>query len=136
MKRGARPKSLVLILTRDLASLLATPAFLVDEEGTLVYYNEAAERVLGKSFAEAGEMPRDEWVAAFRPTALDGSELPVKSTPLGIALLERRPAHGRLMVTGIDEVRREISATSLPLFSHEDEFEGALALFWEEEPSA
>jgi hypothetical protein len=37
-----------MILARDLTSRLATPAFVVDADGTLAYFNEAAEPVLGR----------------------------------------------------------------------------------------
>ena len=56
-----RPKNLVLILAREFALKLAAPTFVNDAEGTLVYYNEPTEGVLGRSFAEAGEMPADQW---------------------------------------------------------------------------
>ena len=36
------PKSLPLILARELASNLATPMFLLDADGILVYFNDAA----------------------------------------------------------------------------------------------
>jgi hypothetical protein len=51
---GSGPKSLPLILARELASNLATPMFLIDATGTLVFYNEAAELLIGKPFAELG----------------------------------------------------------------------------------
>jgi hypothetical protein len=41
--------SLPLILARELASNLATPMFLVDGCGMLVFFNEAAELVIGKT---------------------------------------------------------------------------------------
>ena len=37
-----------LILTRQVASQMAMPVFLVDADGTLVFYNEPAERILGR----------------------------------------------------------------------------------------
>ena len=39
-------KDIELILTRQLASYLATPVFIVDAIGTLVFYNEPAEVIL------------------------------------------------------------------------------------------
>ena len=60
-----RPKHLVLILAREFASNLATPTLITDERGWLVYYNEAAESLLGRSFSEAGEMPADQWQTMF-----------------------------------------------------------------------
>jgi PAS domain-containing protein len=62
-----------LILMRQLASYLATPIFLVDAGGTLVFYNEAAEGLLGRRFEDLPEMGRDEWLQAFQPHQLDGS---------------------------------------------------------------
>ena len=46
-----RQKHLVLILAREFASNLATPTLIADAEGTVVYFNEAAEEVVGSSFA-------------------------------------------------------------------------------------
>jgi hypothetical protein len=132
MQRRAGPKSLVLILARDLASRLVTPAFLVDAEGTLVYFNEAAEVVLGRTFAEAGEMPAEEWAGAFSPTDEGGMPIPLEGLPLGIALAERIPSHRRLRIRTGDEVERTLSVTALPLTTHLDELDGAIALFWEE----
>ena len=84
-----RPKNLVLILAREFASKLATPTFVNDAEGTLVYYNEPAEGVLGRSFAEAGEMPANQWSSLFSVERLDGSPMPLEEIPGGIALLQR-----------------------------------------------
>ena len=58
MPEPQQTRSLVLILAKDLASRLATPVFVVDHEGSLLYFNEAAEPVLGVPYAETGEMPR------------------------------------------------------------------------------
>ena len=51
-------KSLPLILARELAANTATPLLVVDPVGTMVFYNEAAEKLLGQSFAHSGELPR------------------------------------------------------------------------------
>ena len=128
-----RQKHLVLILAREVASNLATPTFIADGEGKLVFYNEAAEAVIGNPFAEAGEMPLDEWVASFEPRTLEGEELPARSKPATIALNERRPAHERLRIRSRDGVEREVSATALPLFAHADEFVGIIAFVWREQ---
>src|SRR5919108_109224 len=47
-------RPLELILARNLLSSLSTPAFLVDEAGVLVFYNDAAGVLLGRRFEEAG----------------------------------------------------------------------------------
>jgi PAS domain-containing protein len=129
-----RQKHLVLILAREVASNLATPALIADEEGRLVFYNEAAELVIGRPFAEAGEVSLDEWTASFDPRTLDDAEpLPPRRTPGRIALDERRPAHERFRIRSRDGVEREVSATALPLFAHADEFVGIIAFAWREQ---
>jgi PAS domain-containing protein len=125
-------KHLVLILAREFASNLATATLIADRRGTLVFYNEAAEAVLGRPFAEVGELPAEEWTAMFAPRTLDLDPLPADQTPGGRALRERRVAHGRFRITSLDGVERDISATAIPLFAHLDEFVGVVAIFWDE----
>ena len=128
-----RSKHLVLILAREFAANLATPMLIADEEGQLVYYNEAAEEVVGMSFAESGEMPLDDWVAKFAPRTPDLEPAPNESRPTRIALDERRAAHERFRITSLDGVERKVSVTAFPLFAHADEFVGIVAIFWREE---
>ena len=54
MEATRRQKQLVLILAREFAQQLVTPVFISDDEGRLVFYNESAEELLGRTFAEAG----------------------------------------------------------------------------------
>src|SRR5438270_1634198 len=118
-------RNLILILARDLASRLATPVFVVDHEGTLLYFNEAAEPVLGQSYAEAGEMRGEEWAKMFSPRDDDGTPIPLEELPLGIATLEHRPAHRSISIHAADGVERRLAITAFPLFAHRDEFVGA-----------
>ena len=127
-----RQKHLVLILAREFASNLATPTLIADERGWLVYYNEAAEAVFGRTFSEAGEMPLEEWTARFAPRTLDSEPLPLERRPAGIALRERRAAHERFRITSIDGVDREVAVTAFPLFAHADELVGIVTIFWRE----
>jgi PAS domain-containing protein len=129
-------KNLVLILAREFASKLATPVFLTDEAGTLVYLNEAAERMAGRSFAEIGEVPAEEWSEFFQIRELDGTPIPLERLPGGIALLERRPAHHTLAITGVDGRRRELSVTAFPLLAHRDELVGVVGIYWEADGGA
>lgn len=134
LRRGLqerRQKNLVLILAREFASKLATATFVLDDAGKLVFYNEPAETLLGRSFAEAGEIEASEWGSLFRVERLDGSAMPLAEMPGGVALLERRPAHGDLRIVGLDGERREISVTALPLLARTDELVGVVAIFWE-----
>ena len=127
-----RQKHVVLILAREFASRLATPVFLADADGQLVFYNEPAEGVLGRAFAEVGELRADEWGSIFQVEGLDGSPLPLEQMPGGIALLERRPAHANLRIRGLDGTKHTIFATAFPLFGRVQELLGAVIIFWEE----
>ena len=152
-----RPKDLVLIDARSFAERLSTPTLITDAIGNLVYYNEAAEVLLGKSFAEAGEMPADTWHTLFTVRHVDGRPMPLEEMsfetwttqfrprhpngtpmktdeiPLAAAVLHRRPAHGALRILGSDGVDRTIEATGLPIFTGDKEPAGVMALFWPEE---
>jgi len=128
---GRRQKSLVLILAREFAATLATPMFVTDDEGRLVFYNEPAEEILGQTFAETGEISAAEFVSLFHPEDLDGKPIPHEQLPSRIALLDGRPAHSSLRITALDGTKREISWQAFPLFVREDLFLGVLAIFWE-----
>jgi PAS domain-containing protein len=128
---GRPHKHLALIIARELASQLATATFIADTSGQLVFYNEAAEEILGRTFAEAGTMPAEGWGSQFRLEDLDGNPMPLERMPAGIALLEQRPAHGKLWMTGLDGQRRLLSITAVPLFASATECVGMIALFWQ-----
>src|SRR4051794_35175945 len=96
------------ILARQLASYLAVPIFLVDPLGTLIFYNEPAEAILGQRFDETGAMPLDQWATIFVPTDEDGAPLPANALPLAIALADKRPAHRTFWINGLDQVPRHI----------------------------
>jgi PAS domain-containing protein len=129
----AQQKSLVLILARELASNLATPFFVVDPDGTLVFYNEPAERILGQSFQESGALSADQWGRMFSPEDLDGSPLSPQDLALSIALAERRPSHQALVITGLDGARRRLAVTAFPLLATTAQLAGAVAIFWEDQ---
>ena len=133
MQEGTRQKNVVLILAREFATRLSTPMFIADAEGRLVFYNEPAEEVIGRSFAESGEMTADTWGALLQIEDLDGNPIPLERRPSGIALLERRASHQAFRMTGLDGVTRIVSATAFPLFGREDELLGLVLIFWEEQ---
>jgi PAS domain-containing protein len=131
MSTPVRQHHLVLILARDFASRLATAVFLVDVNGSVIYFNEAAERVLGRRFVEGSGMPAEEWSTIFAPTDEEGNPIRLSELPLGIAITERHPDHAILRISGLDGIARRIEVTAFPLFAHEDECLGAIAIFWE-----
>lgn len=123
----------MLILVRDLASKLATPMFLADGDGKIGFYNEAAERILGRRFSEGFTVSPADWIELLKPTDTEGRPLGLTETPVGAALKERRPDHRRVRIQGLDGVSRTVSATGIPLLTSADHFVGLLAVFWEEQ---
>jgi PAS domain-containing protein len=118
-----------LIMARGFMANLSTPAFLVDRRGVLVFYNEAAEGILGLTFQDVGPLPAEEWSSRFEPTGPGGAPIPVEELPLGVALIERRPAHAPLRITSADGGTEEIQATAFPVIGRGG-LSGALAIFW------
>lgn len=120
-----------LILMRQLASGLATPIFLVDPRGDLLFYNEPAEAILGCRFDETGALPVEQWSTMFVPTDAAGRALPPEALPLVMAMTDRRPAHRAFWIEGMDSVSRHIEVTAFPLIGQADRMVGAVAIFWE-----
>jgi PAS domain S-box-containing protein len=120
------------ILMRQAASYLTLPIFVVDPKGDLVYFNEAAEQLLGRRYEETGEMPLAEWTTVFTPTDESGDTLSAEALPLVVALQERRPAHSEFWIDGLDGLRHHLSVTAFPLIGQHDRELGAVAIFWEE----
>lgn len=126
-----RQRDLVLIAARSFAAKLATPMLIADASGNLVYFNDAAAEVIGSSHTDVGAVSASRWAALFTPETLEAEPLAPEQTPGGVALLERRPAHGSFAMVGLDGERREVAVTAFPLFSHPEELVGVMAVFWE-----
>ena len=131
MERTPQQRNLVLILARAFAAQLATAVFLVDAEGTVIYYNEAAEKLLARKFIEGAGMSADEWSTVFRPRDSEGRTVPLESLALGTTMLKREPTHDVVTILGADGVDRRIEVAAFPLFAHTEDFVGAIALFWQ-----
>jgi len=121
----------LIMLTRQMAEALAVPVFIVDPAGTLLYYNPPAEEILGKSFAETGEMAASVWSRLFVPTDEEGNALMPEALPLMVTLDSQIPATGRLWITGLDNRARHIEVSSFPLTTPAGAFLGAVAMFWD-----
>ena len=119
------------ILMRELAGKLSMPAFVVDPEGSLLFYNEPAEELLGSRFDETGALPVADWSAQFRPVDDRGQPLPPEALPLVQVLQSHRPAHGQFWIQGMDGVDRYLEVTAFPLLGQGGAFLAACALFWE-----
>jgi PAS domain-containing protein len=120
-----------IIMARGFMSNLTTPAFLVDQAGTLIFFNDAASELLGLRFEEAGPMAAEDWGGRFAPTAVDGKPLGLQELPLSIALIEGRPAYRRMRILSAGDEPRAIEVSAFPVVGRGGQ-SGAIAIFWEE----
>jgi PAS domain-containing protein len=119
-----------LILMRQLASGLAVPMLLADEKGDLLFFNEAAELLLGQRFDDVGELRLEERQAIFAFRDEHGAPLAVEQTPLVVALRERRPVHRRVWMRGFDGADNEVEVTGFPLLGGGGHLIGGVVMFW------
>lgn len=119
-----------MVLLKQVASYLAMPIFVVDAEGSLVYYNEPAEELLGHRYEETGQLSLELW-GRLSPTDAQGEPLPPERLPVAVAIREHRPTQDTFWISGLDGVTRRITITAIPLNGRTSELLGALAIFWE-----
>jgi PAS domain-containing protein len=122
-------KPLELILARNLMSALSTPAFLVDEGGLLVFYNEAAGTLLGKGFDEVGHVGPNEWGGLFGPYDGDGESIPYDELPVVRAVRAGRPAHATFGVRTFDGRVQMVECSAFPILTAHGS-RGAIAILW------
>src|SRR5499425_572461 len=125
-------QSVEMILVRQLASYLFVPVVVIDSTGTVVFYNEPAERILGVRFEETGRIDREE-AERLIELSEDPSAGPEDSErPLVVALQQRRPTHARRwLLRRADRVRLQVELTVFPIIDHEERLLGAMAMFWQ-----
>jgi PAS domain-containing protein len=129
-------RPLELILARNLLTNISIPAFLADNRGGLVFYNEAAESLLGMPFQQARNMDPEEWRARFGPFDTARERIPFEEEPLTITLREGRPVHAPLYIRSADGEVHHIEVSAFPLANNE-EVTGAIGIFWRtEEPTS
>jgi PAS domain-containing protein len=118
-----------LILARNLVSSITLAAFLVDPEGKLVFFNDAAGELVGRRFEEVGRLRQEDWASEFGPFDEFGKVLPTEDLPLTTALREGLPAHDRFRMSVRDQELVEVDVSALPLSTAEG-FRGAIVVFW------
>jgi PAS domain-containing protein len=117
-----------LILARNLMSVLETPSFMVDTDGVLIFYNEAAGALLGKRFEETGRLTREQW-NEIGPVDEEGNPIDSGDLPLTVAMREGRPSHGRFNICTDERTVVEVETSAVPLISG-GKFHGAMVVFW------
>jgi PAS domain-containing protein len=119
---------LELILARNLISGIGLAAFLVDPDGVLVFFNDAAGELIGRRFEEVGRLRRDQW-NEFGPFDEFGKLMPTEELPVTLALRKGLPAHDRFRISSGGDEMTEVDVSALPLGSA-DGFKGAIVVFW------
>src|SRR5215510_10596854 len=122
-------KPIQLILARQLASCVAMPVLLLDAEGTLIYYNEPAEPLVGQRFEETGEIPADEWPELVIVADENRALLSADERPMRAALLQRRPISMTIWTHTPGSEWRHIRATAFPLVGEGDKMLGVMNIF-------
>jgi PAS domain-containing protein len=122
------------ILLKQLAGYLAMPVWLMDENGNLLFYNEAAEPLVGRAFADSGPITANELADLFVTTSEDGEPIPNDQLSTVIALTERQPSHSRLRFQAFDGASHLIDLTALPITGQGDRHLGVVVFFWEVQP--
>ena len=122
-------KPLELILARTFLSSISTPAFLVGEEGMLLFYNEAAAAMLGRRFEEIGTMAASDWTAEFGPYGDDEQPMPYDEIPATLAVRDNRPYHGNFRISGANGQHYDIVASAIPIVGPGGAT-GAIVIFW------
>jgi PAS domain-containing protein len=126
----AAQKPLELILARNLLTSISTPAFLVDQDAALVFYNEAAGALLGRSFEDVGRMSPEEWTSTYGPFGPDGKPIDLDELPTTRAVRDGRPAHATFTIRSANGHKREIESSAFPIVASEEGSSGAMIFFW------
>ena len=124
-------KPIQLILSRQLASCMATAIMLFDDQGNLVFYNEPAEPILNTRFDETGEIKVDDLLRVVSVADENRQLLPPEKRPGRIARLERRPITRTIWISCNDSPWRHLQATAVPIIGEQGELHGVMQFFWE-----
>jgi PAS domain-containing protein len=124
----AAEQPLELILARNLVSLISLAAVLMDVEGAIVFFNDAAAEFFGGLFEETGRVPLARWRAEVGPFDKAERHLPTENLPSTRAFRDGRPGFGRFYIRGDSGLVR-VEVVALPLVGSVG-LHGALVVFW------
>ena len=124
---------LEMILLKQLAQHLASPIWILEATGELVFYNEPAENLLGIQFGEVGPLVAVELTEMFEVTEPDGKPLAESDLPVVQALINRTPANRLVKFRAEDGVPRLVEVLAMPIIGQGHRFLGVMATFWEPE---
>lgn len=122
-------KPLELILARNLLSSISTPAFLVGDRGSLLFYNEAAGALVGRRFEDTGTMAVGDWTSEFGPFGEDEKPIPYEQIPATLAVREGKPFHGNFRICAAGGNHQDVAASTIPIVGPGGS-SGAIVIFW------
>jgi len=126
---GDRPVELLLM--RQLASYLTTAFILVGPDESLIFFNEPAERLIGRRFEEAEAMDLEEWSARLDAADEHGQPIAPDERPMVVAQRSQRPVHRRYSIRAFDGARQPIEGLAFPLVGERSRQLGSVGIFWE-----
>jgi len=118
-----------LILARNLVTSIRLAALLLDPDGVIVYFNDAAGELIGRRFEEVGPLSREQWNEQFGPFDEFGAVIPTDHMPVTVALRDGLPSIDRVHVRLDRDELIEIEVSALPLTTVQG-FQGAIVVFW------
>ncbi len=124
-------RAIELILAKQLASSLAVPIILYDRDGTVAFFNERAESLLGARLDQADALSTQDMRDTFQITTIEGFEQKPDERIVELAMREGRASHGSYRVRKPDGVLCEVDATAVPLIGLSGDNVGTLVFFWE-----
>jgi PAS domain-containing protein len=125
---GTGEQPLELILARNLVSLSSLATVLIDVEGSIVFFNDAAAYFFGGLFEETGTVPLARWRAEVGPFDAAQRHLPTGDLPVTRAFRDGRPGSGRFHIRGGSGLV-EVEVVALPLVGALG-LHGAMVVFW------
>ena len=108
---------------RNVLEAIPVAVYLTDDEGKVIYYNQAAADLAGRRPVVGG----DEWCVTWRLFWPDGSPMPHHQCPMAIAIEERRPLRDQeIIAEHPDGSRVPVLAFPTPLFNDRGRLVGAV----------
>jgi PAS domain S-box-containing protein len=108
---------------RELIQHLPEAVYTCDELGYLQLYNKAAVKLWGREPVSGNE----QWGGAWKMLDRHGKEIPLDSSPMAIAMKERRPVRGeQIIIQRPDGSLRHVIPYPTPLFDDMGKLTGAV----------
>lgn len=124
----ASGQPLELILARNLVSLMTLAAVLIDVDGSIIFFNDAAAEFFGGLFEETGPVPLAQWREEVGPFDDDDQHLPTTGLPVTRAFRDGRPGFGQFNIRGGSGMVA-VDVVALPLIGAVG-LHGAMVMFW------